>query len=52
MKKLIAWLLILLAILMVMGMVINYHVLWFVIDILVILGCLFSGIFLLLEKKG
>jgi hypothetical protein len=52
MNKLIAWLLILMAVLMILGMVINIHVLWFVIDILVILGCLFSGIFLLLEKKG
>ena len=51
MNKLIAWLLILLSVLMILGMVINYHTLWFIIDILVILGCGVSGVFLLIEKN-
>ncbi len=51
MKKWIGWLLILLSVLMVLGMVINHDMLWFIIDILVILGCGISGIFLLIEKK-
>jgi hypothetical protein len=51
MKKIIAWLLFALAILMVLGMVVNNHLLWFIIDILVILGCATSGLFLLIEKK-
>lgn len=51
MKKIIAWLMIALAVLMVLGMIINHHTLWFLIDILVIAGCGLSGIFLLIEKK-
>jgi len=51
MNKIIAWLLFALSILMILGMVINIHLLWFIIDILVILGCFFSGVFLLVEKK-
>ena len=51
MKKWIGWLLILLSVLMALGLVINHHILWLIIDILVILGCGVSGIFLLIEKK-
>ena len=51
MKKIIAWLMMALAILMILGMIINNHTLWFVIDILVIAGCGLSGVFLLIDKK-
>ena len=51
MNKIIAWLMIALSVLMILGMVVNNHTLWFIIDILVIAGCGLSGIFLLLEKK-
>lgn len=51
MKKSIGWLLILLAILVIFSMIINNNTLWFIVDILVILGCLLAGSFLLVEKK-
>lgn len=50
MKKIIAWLMIALAVLVILGMIINSNPLWFVIDILVIAGCGLSGIFILIEK--
>lgn len=51
MKKSIGWLLILLAILVIFSMIINNHTLWFIVDILVILGCLLAGIYLLVGKR-
>jgi hypothetical protein len=50
MKKIMAWLMIALSVLVILGMIINSTLLWFVIDILVIVGCGLSGIFLLIEK--
>lgn len=51
MKKIFGWLLLILSVLVIISMIVNNHILWFIVDILVIAGCGFSGVFLLIEKK-
>ncbi|MCK4836593.1 MAG: hypothetical protein KAT17_08140 [Candidatus Aminicenantes bacterium] len=51
MKKIFGWLLIILSVLVIISMIVNNHLLWFIVDILVILGCGISGIFLLVRKQ-
>jgi hypothetical protein len=50
-QQIIAWLLFTLAFLVLVGMLLNVNIYWFVIDIVVILVCSGSGFFLLREQK-
>ena len=50
-QRLIGWLLLVLAFLVLLGMLLNINIYWFVVDIVVILVCLSSGIILLYKKK-
>ncbi|MBN2425404.1 MAG: hypothetical protein JXR46_14145 [Calditrichaceae bacterium] len=51
MNKLIAFLLLFCSLAAIVGMFINVLVYWFVVDILIILICGFSGIYLLVNSK-
>ena len=51
MKSFLGWALIFLSLLVIFSMILNNHVLWLVVDILVILVCGASGLFLLTDKK-
>jgi hypothetical protein len=50
-NKIIGWSLILCAAAMIIGMIINVLLYWFIVDILVIIICLLCGI-LLLQNRG
>ena len=50
-NQIIGWSLILCSIAMTIGMIINVLVYWFIVDILVIIICLLSGV-LLLKNRG
>lgn len=52
MKTFLGWVLIFLSLLVIFSMILNNHILWFVVDILVILVCGASGLFLLSAKKS
>jgi hypothetical protein len=51
MKTLLGWVLLFLSGLVMVSMIINNHILWFIVDILVILGCGVSGLFLLIRRQ-
>ena len=50
-NKMIALLLLFCSIIMIVGMIINIHVYWFIVDIVVILICGISGFILLKTNK-
>lgn len=52
MKRILGGVLVFLSLLVIVSMILNNHTLWLVVDILVILGCGVSGLFLLLGKKS
>ncbi|MGD0038157.1 MAG: hypothetical protein ABSC53_12800 [Bacteroidota bacterium] len=50
-QRIIGWLLLTLAFLVLLGMLLNINIYWFVIDIVTILICLASGIYLLRKTQ-
>jgi L-asparagine transporter-like permease len=50
-QRLIGWLLLILAFLVLLGMLLKIDIYWFVVDIIVIIVCLTCGIMLLYKKK-
>lgn len=49
-SKRIGWLLLVVGCMTVLGMILDYHPYWLVVDIIVVLTCCGSGLYFLLQK--
>jgi len=50
-RKLIGWLLIIAVLFMIAGIILNNHIFWSFVDIIVVITCLGSGLYILLRKE-